>query len=200
MADHFDDATVRDKLTRYLPELDLHVGRHARPDGPMVVIAVMPHADGAAVFVNDGAYERDGKPALGFRKGEIFVRHGSKSERPNQSDISQLRHDAVDRARLWMEQLRTIGELVVELGRIVDREADTHPEGRLFQLGVPTQLHTGREQLRLALILLERVGGPDLPATQKLADGAHFVFANEVRSAVAAAVSELRFVAQAGNP
>jgi hypothetical protein len=196
MADLFDDATLRDKLARYLPDVEVHVGRHERSDGPIVVLAVMPHADGALVFAADGAYDHHGKQAVAFRRGEIFVRHGSKSERPNQSDIDRIRVAAVEHARLWVQQLDKIADLVVELGRIVDREVDTHPDGRLVRLGVPTQVPVGRERLKASLALFEHVGGPELPATRKLAQEAHHVFANQLRADVSAAAYEIAFVAQ----
>lgn len=85
MAARFDDATVRDKLARYLPDVDLHVGKHEDSGGYTVVMAVMPHPDGAVVFAADGAFEHRGKQTVAFRKGELFVRHGSKSERPTQN-------------------------------------------------------------------------------------------------------------------
>ena len=199
MAQLFDDATVRDKLARYLPDLDLHVGRHQRPDGRVVVIAVMPHPDGAVVFAADGAYEHRGKETIAFRKGELFVRHGSKSERPTQKDISRLRGDAVKQARAWVDQLEKIADLVVQIGRVLDDEQETHPDGRLFAFGVPTRIPTMRERLRIALGIFERSGGPELPTTRDLAEGSHYVIANHVRAAIASAISEIASVAQ-GQP
>lgn len=197
MAQLFDDATVRDKLARYLPDVELHVGRHQRPEGLIVVIAVMPHPDGAVVFAADGAFDRDGKQTLAFRKGEMFVRHGSKSERPSQRDIARLRKDAVEQARLWVERLDKVADLVVEIGHTIDRERPTHPDGRLFRLHEPTQIPIARERLKTALGLLEQVGGPELPAAWRLADGAHYVFANPMMGDVQAAAAEIAFAVRA---
>lgn len=61
----------------------------------------MPHPDGAAVFAADGAFEHEAKTRIAFRKGELLVRHGSKSERPNQGVITRLRTEAIEQTRLW---------------------------------------------------------------------------------------------------
>lgn len=160
MAGLFDDATVRDKLGRYLPELELHVGRHDYADRPIVVIAVMPHPDGAVVFAADDAYEHHGMQTVAFRKGDLFVRHGSKSERANQTDITRLRVQAVEQARLWMQQLDKLADLVMDLSRILDGEQDTHPDGRLNTFGVPTRIPIARERLKTGPWANPAVGRP----------------------------------------
>lgn len=196
MAALFDDATVRDKLARYLPDVDVHVGKHEDSGGYIVVMAVMPHPDGAVAFAADGAFEHRGKPTVAFRKGELLVRHGSKSERPTQADISRLRAAAVEQARLWVHHLDKLADLVVELGNVVDREQDTHPDGRLLRLGVPTLVPTFRDRLKIALVLLGYVGGPDLPITQRLANESHYVVADQLRADVSAAAAEIAFAVQ----
>lgn len=170
-----------------------HAGRHERGEGPLVVIAVMPHRDGAAVFAADGAFGHNGKQTVAFRRGEIFVRHGSKSERPTQRDIERLRSDVVEQARLWVERLDKVADLVVEIGQIIDRERPTHPDGRLFRLHEPTQIPTARERLKTALGLLEHSGGPDLPTVRRLAEEAHYVYANPMMGDVYAASAEIAF-------
>ncbi len=112
-AQQFDEATLRDKLSRYLPpSLELRVGRHQLESRWVVLIHVEAHPDGAVVFSGDGTYDHDGKSRTAFRTGEVFVRHGTKSERPTQQDIARLARAAVDRARLWLEELHRVEEAV----------------------------------------------------------------------------------------
>jgi hypothetical protein len=176
----FDDAIVRDKLAKYLPDVEFHVGKHVSAEGTTVVVAVMPHPDGAAVFAADGAFEHEAKTRTAFRKGELFVRHGSKSERPNQGDITRLRTEAIEHARLWVQQLDKTADLVSDIGRIIDRERPTRPDGRLVRLGQPTQIWTACKRLRTALGLLERLKGPDLPIARRLAEGSQYVFLDQM--------------------
>lgn len=102
----FDEAKVRDKLSRYLPAtLDLRVGCHQVDAGWAVLIHVGAHPDGAVVFIGDGTYDEKGSSRTAFRKGEFFVRHGTKSERPTQDDVSEIGRSAVEKARLWLAEL-----------------------------------------------------------------------------------------------
>ena len=68
----FDDASLRDKLGRYLPaDLEIHSGRHKTDAGWLVVIYVAPHPDGAVVFRADGTYQV-GRAVTAFRKGDVY--------------------------------------------------------------------------------------------------------------------------------
>jgi hypothetical protein len=104
-AELFDQATVHSKVERYLAE-DFDVRSTALElDGHRYgLICVLPHRDGFAPFKEDGAYtDQDGKQRTVFHKGEVFARHGSKSERWNQADVRKvtliIRHQEREAAR-----------------------------------------------------------------------------------------------------
>jgi hypothetical protein len=199
-ANLFDDATVRDKLGRYLPpDLEIRVGRHPSGADWLVVIYVALHPDGAAVFRADGVYEHAGKSQTVFRKGEYFVRHGTKSERPNQDDIKRMRKDAVELARLWIEQLQRVADLVNEIGRLIEEERPHRPDGRVASIGQPTRIPTARAHLRAALALLEQLGGPELPTCRNLAEASHYVFLNQMFGDVYQATTEIAHAAETGG-
>jgi hypothetical protein len=194
----YDDATLRDKLDRYLPsDLQIHVARHQFEAGWLIVIHVAPHPDGAVVFKVDGTYEDAGKPRTRFRAGELFVRHGSKSERPNQNDIARLAHDAVEQARLWSDQLERVAGIVNDIGQLIEEERPRRPDGRVASIGQPTRIPTARMRLRAALTVLERLHGPRLPACWSLAESSHYVFLNQMFGDVYLATSEIAAAAAA---
>lgn len=193
----FDDATVRDKLGRYLsPELEIRVGTHPSGTDWLVLIYVAPHPDGAAVFQADGVYDRAGKSQTVFRKGEFFVRHGSKSERPTQDDIKRIRREAVEQALLWVEPLQRVGDIVNDIGRLIEEERSHRPDGRVASIGQPTRIPTERVRLRTALAQLEQLGGPELPTCRNLADASHYVFLNQMSGDVYQATTEIAHAAE----
>jgi hypothetical protein len=100
----FDDATVRGKLGRYLPSsVDFEVGRHQLDGVRIVLIRVNPHSDGFVAMENDGVH--GSPPKTVFLAGDVFVRHGTRSERWNQHDIG-----AIIRAIVRREHSRWITE------------------------------------------------------------------------------------------
>lgn len=94
----------------------------------------------------------------------------------NQGGITRLRTEAIKHARLWVQQLDKTADLVSDIGRIIDRERPTRPDGRLVRIGQPTQIWTACQRLRTALGLLERLKGHDLPIARRLAEGSQHVF------------------------
>jgi hypothetical protein len=176
----FDEASLRSKLAR--DRLDEKL---------VVLIRVEPHPDGAAVFAADGAYEQDGKMRSAFRAGDIFVRHGTKSERPEQADIAHLTRAAVERAQVWQDDVARIEQAVLDIGDTARAEAESSPDGRLGGYGRVTKVPTVRRRLAARLSSLRAAGGPALPECQDLADGSQFVFYNQVISAVFAATDEI---------
>ena len=82
-----DEATVRPKLARYLPEPFEIRCAHYVIDGKRVgIIYVAPNADGFCIF------KATGNHAGGtiFRAGEVYARHGTSSEPWRQSDIRKI--------------------------------------------------------------------------------------------------------------
>jgi hypothetical protein len=188
----FDEATLHDKLDRYLPpSLELRVGRHQLDSQWVVLIRIEPHPDGAVAFAADGTFEHEGKPVTAFRKGEIFVRHGTSSERPTQLDVQQIAKTAVTRAKLWLDQLRAVEDAVSAISDVVHEEAKGSLDGRLVSVGPPTRLPTARTRLAGRLAALQQLEGPALPQCADLAESSHFVFYSQVHGSVFLAMHEI---------
>ncbi len=82
-----DEATVRPKLARYLPEPFEIRCAHYIIDGQRVgIIYVAPHPEGFCIFKADGNYSG----GTSFRAGEVFARHGTSSEPWRQPDIRRI--------------------------------------------------------------------------------------------------------------
>jgi hypothetical protein len=101
--DLFDPATLHAKLSKYLPKsFEVRATTHAYQGQSYALVYVLPHPDGFCIFEQDGKYQDGEKQVIVFRAGEVFARHGTRSERWNQGDIvvikRRLRVDA-DRGR-----------------------------------------------------------------------------------------------------
>lgn len=106
----FDDASLRQKLSKYLPDPVQVSSRVAEVEGHKVIaICVSPNPAGCSVFKADGTYEAGGRSTTAFRQGDIFWRDGTRSTR-----ISQAGLEAVIERRLateketWLEDQRRI--------------------------------------------------------------------------------------------
>jgi hypothetical protein len=77
------------------------VARHSLDGSEFALIYVGPHPDGFVVLERDGQVAKESV----FRKGDVYARHGSASERWQQEDVARLR------ARL-LEGAQGIPELV----------------------------------------------------------------------------------------
>jgi hypothetical protein len=78
----FDPAILHDKLSRYLlSTVEIRSAMHLHESQTWVLLYVAPHPDGFCVFTRDGVYEDGGKPVIVFRKGDVFARHGTRSEK-----------------------------------------------------------------------------------------------------------------------
>lgn len=113
----FDEAALSDNLAKYLPSgfevrsavHDLSAELSGSADLLFVALVwVAPHPDGWVVFTRNGDYTVDGKPKVAFRKGDVFARHGSRSEPWAQSDIdhARIRLVASEKDR-WRAEIRT---------------------------------------------------------------------------------------------
>lgn len=192
-AARFDEANLRNVLSQYLPSsIDLRVSIHEVGARPVVLIQVGEHPDGAVVFLADGAYEdKQHKTRFAFRKGEFFVRHGTKSELPAQDDIGLIARHAVERERLWLTELRGLEEAISAIGDVNDAEWFGDPNARVGALGVPTRLPTARAQLAGRLASFSRLGGPDMPHCQELATGTKLIYRSGVFGLVYNAMAEI---------
>jgi hypothetical protein len=106
----FDEASLRQKLSRYLPDPIQISSRVAEVEGHTVLaICVSPNRVGCTIFKADGTYEDDGRPSTVFRQGEIFWRDGTQSVRISQAGLEAVidRRVAVQK-EAWLEEQRQI--------------------------------------------------------------------------------------------
>jgi hypothetical protein len=104
-AGDFDEARLRSKIERYISgNFALYSAVHEHSGLLMAIIHVLPHTDGCCVFAADGQYQRPGddKPRIVFRRGDIYVRHGSSSGRADQADLARI-FDKVRRSAVSAE-------------------------------------------------------------------------------------------------
>lgn len=103
----FDEATLRPKLQKYIPTLTIHTAAHCLSGKWLVLIYVAPSVDGCCVFRVEGAYQDGKNKVIVFRAGDVFLRHGTSSERWNQSDVAEVWDRAVaSRKETWRRELR----------------------------------------------------------------------------------------------
>lgn len=99
----FDPATLHAKLARYLPEpFEIRATTHQYQGQSYALLYVVPHPDGFAIFERDGTYQDGKSHVTAFRAGEVFARHGTRSERWDQRDVAVIKHRlraAADRGR-----------------------------------------------------------------------------------------------------
>lgn len=101
----FDEAALAGKLARYLPagsvvRSAVHRVDNGAGDVDLAVVWVAPHPDGWTVFVRDGDYvDEHGKQKKAFRAGDVYARHGSRSEPWSQSEIGLARVRLVARVK-----------------------------------------------------------------------------------------------------
>lgn len=141
----FDESRLRAKVKRYLPEpLAMRTARHDLDGALLVLVYIGAHPDGFLIINADGQ-TRD---KVVFRRGDVFVRHGTASERWEPHDFPQIKEALIN---------RHIGgpELVPE-------PPSTHriDEPRLVHIG------TGGLLYQRLLIAVENVG----PATAHVID------------------------------
>jgi hypothetical protein len=115
----FDEATLRAKLAKWIPEpFDLKVGVHHHGGNLLAVVYVGPNPKGCCIFKADGQYLKNGKQVPAFRACDIFIRHGTASERAQQHDLDRIFARAEQIwafTRLVVEQLRRGDEIPVRL-------------------------------------------------------------------------------------
>jgi hypothetical protein len=91
-----DESRLRAKARRYFHEpLDLRTAAHIVKEKRVTLIHVGPHPDGIAILVADGTVSG----AEVFRKGDVFVRHGTASERWEPADLARLKDRILQAAR-----------------------------------------------------------------------------------------------------
>ncbi|WP_134765073.1 hypothetical protein [Nocardioides sp. 1609] len=111
-AAQFDEANLRGKLDKYLGHgYDVRSAVHAVDvgNGPrkVAIVWIAPHPEGHNVFKINGDYtDKNGKQQAAFRVGEVYARHGSKSEPWTQADVTESNRNRDARARdAWRAEM-----------------------------------------------------------------------------------------------
>lgn len=104
----WDEASLRAKLQRYLPDpLELRIRVATRDGHTVVMIYVGPHTSGCAVFKADGQYQQDDKEVVVFRQGDIFWRKGTSSARIDQQGFDEVVNRRVNSEKDdWLDEQR----------------------------------------------------------------------------------------------
>jgi hypothetical protein len=90
----FDESRIRAKVRRYLPEpLEIRTARHDLDGALLVLLYIGAHPDGFLIVMVDG---QTGDRVI-FRRGDVFVRHGTASERWQQHDFGQMKEALIKR-------------------------------------------------------------------------------------------------------
>ncbi len=149
----FDEATLRAKLRRYLPvPLDVRSAVHTIDGSTLAVVAIAPNPEGFAIFSQDGTYvttEANGKQktTFVFRKGEVFIRHGSASERWEQADIDRIKRRLVaNEKEAWRREYADT--VRVQIGQAAQEIARGPAEALNWELDEQTFLAAIVEQVR----------------------------------------------------
>ena len=89
-----DESRLRAKIKRYLPEpLKLRSACHEHEGCRLVLVHIGAHPDGFVIVERDGQSERGHV----FRRGDVFVRHGTASERWEPHDFGQIKEALIVR-------------------------------------------------------------------------------------------------------
>jgi hypothetical protein len=186
LARQFDEARLRPALAQYLAEpITVLSAQHEikceneSTSMTVVVVYVAPHPDGFAVIERLGQYQQTGKnrQVTVFRPGDVFVRHGTSSERWKQSDLPALfaRRDHRIREEIRTEFAGTLA--VVRRGAEAQQVAEGPVAAFTWQLDEATFDATAIELIRredrapLHLLLLRVIGDADTAANAEDLDG-----------------------------
>ena len=109
-ARRFDEASLRPALLRYLPEPLVIRSCRLDHDGHVVVLIYIGRNPlGCAIFHTDGEYEKDGRKVVTFRKGDVFWRAGTSSERLSQHGLQEIIEHRVEAEKAaWLEEQQLI--------------------------------------------------------------------------------------------
>ena len=107
LARHFDEATLRPKLEKYLTAPEIHTACHQVDGHNVVLVYIAPAPNGWSVIHTAGQYtDAKGRDRTIFRPGDVFVRHGTSSERWNDADADRLLAQARARRKdEWRKEL-----------------------------------------------------------------------------------------------
>lgn len=116
-AARMDEATLRAQVGGFIgTALELFVDRAVvLQDKRYAIITVLRSPRSPVVFERIGQYQKNAKAEIVpvFRPGDVFVRHGSASERWNQEDVQTIYSRVVER-----EKERWIAEVLPDVRRL----------------------------------------------------------------------------------
>lgn len=141
-----DESVIRKKIAKFLAEpFEIRAATHRIGGHLLTVIYVAPNAVGMSVFRADGNYEG----GQAFRAGDVFVRHGSSSERWQQHDIDRIQMRMVERLKeAWLAEATEAMRALLRFGQGA-QELASGPAGALdWRLDAQTFVATALEQLR----------------------------------------------------
>lgn len=135
----FDESRLRGMLKKWLPEpFELLAKVHQIDGNWLALIYVAPRPDGICIFAADGQHEDAGKSRTVFSQGDIFVRHGSSSERWNQHDIADFRRRVSEQEReRWLEELEPLIQRI-QRGRVASDLVRSTSDALDYRIGVST--------------------------------------------------------------
>jgi hypothetical protein len=121
----FDEATLRSKLKKFIAEpFDVRTATHVIDGNTVVLVYVAPNVEGWCIFAATGEYyepipgSTKTRPIVVFRRGDVFVRHGTASERWQDADRSRLLQRAISRRKeAWRAEFRAEFLELVGAGR-----------------------------------------------------------------------------------
>lgn len=149
----FDEASLTQKVLRYLPEPLVIRSRVAEYSGHRIVaIFVGPHPDGCAFFKANGTYQDDaGREQTVFREGDVYWRDGTRSTRLTQTGHREVVARQVAAAKAdWMTEQRDLRQ----------REREDHDAAAAAERPLGT-VNLDMRPRELSVAALEFVRGDD---------------------------------------
>ena len=120
-----DETTIRAQTGSYLATaVDLFVNKAVKRDGRrFAILTILRSRQSPLVFARDGQYTDGNRTVAVFRQGDVFVRHGSASERWNQDDVRTLYSRVVER-----EKERWLSGVLPDVRRLIEAagKGETH--------------------------------------------------------------------------
>lgn len=100
----FDEASLAAQVAKYITApFELRTAVHDLDDGSgprrVAVVWVAPHPDGWCVFKRNGDYTLGSRAKTAFRTGDVYARHGTRSEPWGQPDIAYVRDRLIAREK-----------------------------------------------------------------------------------------------------
>jgi hypothetical protein len=116
----FDSARLHAKLAKFVAKpFEVRSATHQYQGQSYAVLYFPPHPDGFCIFERDGSYvDGRGQQQVVFRSGEVFARHGTSSERWQQTDVTVIKRQL----QAGADQLRGNGAAALELLHALPRQ------------------------------------------------------------------------------